>query len=254
VFIGPLDGPLEAPSPPSYGPGVDQSDRDVEIFERIPWDSLGPAPDRRWWAYVVAAAIVMGALGVSVGRSWSDSPAPIASTAPTTAPPIQTSITTAPAETAERPRETVPVPSTTSSLWSEADLMAVPEERLLQSAAGTATRFVVDHFTRDEDGDGGGRSFVEWAEAIETTWTGADAVTVTVVVRRLAAADDDAYRRVPDEAWEVDLRLEEARWAVVGGPAGALAPDLVVDLAESEWDEWTDVVGLTWQVSRPPGT
>jgi hypothetical protein len=128
----------------------------------------------------------------------------------------------------------------------------VSEDRLLQTAAATASRFVVDHFTRDEGEDGRGRSFVEWAGATETAWTAADTVTVTVVVRRLAAGDDDAYRRVPDEAWDVDLRLEGERWVVVGGPGGASAPDLMVDGVESEQEEWTDAAGLTWQVSRLP--
>jgi hypothetical protein len=232
---------------------VDQSDRDVEIFERIPWDSLRPSPDRRWWAYVVAAAIVMGAVGVSVGRTWG-SPAPTVPSVVTTTPTVQTTPAAAPAQTGEAPLEMSPPPSTTSTLWSEADLMAVPEERLLQTAAATASRFVVDHFTRDEGDDGGGRSFVEWAEATATTWTAADRVTVTVVARRLAAGGDEAYRRVPDEAWEVDLRLEGERWTVVGGPAGAPAPEIVVDVVEAEQEAWTDAAGLTWQVSRLPGS
>lgn len=213
-------------------------EHDVEVFERIPWDSLPTGQDRRWLAYLVSAVVVVAAVGVSIGRSTASPPV----TTPTTVSP-----STAVTPIVAAPPETVSVATTPAATWSEADLMALPAPTLEVSAAALAEWFVVDHFTRG-DGDAG-RSFVEWAETWEVEWSGATSVDVTVLMRRLAALGDDPYQRIPAEAWLVTAELTDEGWGVVAGPRPTPVPEVSMSSLETgPTRTWTDGAGLEWDV------
>ncbi len=271
-FWSPAVDPLEPGPDGSYVRAVEEprEEHDVEVFERIPWEALEKSgPDHRWLAYLVAMVVVLGAVGISIGRGMAPSPvtSPAVTQAPTATIPVASDVHEAPApEPTAAPNQ--------ASVLSEADLMALPGDSLEAGAAAVAEWFVVDHFTR-EDGDGG-RSFVDWARAGELTWLGATTIDVTVLIRRLAASGDDAYQRLPAEAWRVTTELIDDHWVVIHGPTPAQAPTLDVSLPAPEGDvpdrvassvedgtitgaaqvegrwsvelQWTDDAGLTWTV------
>lgn len=249
-------------------------DTDVEIFERIPWESLEKNPDRRWIAYLVAGALVLGAVGVSLGRQLTaggtlDDPAPTTTTV--AAPP-----STNPAVRPTTVPDTIVANPGAPGAWTEADLMALSDVPLELAAATTAEWFVVDYFTRDDPGEG--RSFVDWAGALETAWVDPTTVDVTVAMRRLAAAPGAEYRRMAPEAWTVTVELGEEVWSVVEGPVEAGPVELSVTIPAIDapvpaevaatldgeevggavevggrWlaeVEWVDAAGLSWWVRR----
>lgn len=220
-------------------------ERDVEVFERIPWESLEAKSDRRWMAYALAVVIVLGAVGVSLGRQMAAPPEPV----PTTTAPVSTTPeTVAPATTVEV--AAAPGPPTT---WSEADLMALPAETIETTAMAVAEWFVVDFFTRDDPEDD--RSFVEWARAWQMEWETPTSARVTVLVRRLGATADEPYHRLGAEAWDVELELDEEDWSVASGPARGETPELVVRDTDAIGGEWTDEAGVTWRIEeRPEGS
>ncbi|HEX2153234.1 MAG TPA: hypothetical protein VHL52_04590 [Acidimicrobiia bacterium] len=218
-------------------------ERDVEIFERIPWESLEPRPDRQWIAYLLAGIVVLGAVGISLGRQMAAAPpAPLTVTttalAPDPVPPASVTTDTVTTETVA----TVPEPATT---WSEADLMALPVSSLETSAAALAEWFIVEYFTREEDG--GSRSYVDWAETSQVEWTDTSSAEVTVLVRRLAAGADEAYQRLEAEAWKVETNLDDTGWTVVGGPIQAEPPEMALP-DRGGGVEWTDGAGISWTV------
>jgi hypothetical protein len=257
---------------------VEPDDRDTEIFERIPWEALEKnAGERRWWVYLAAAALFMGGLGVTIGRS-TVSPAEPLRPDPPQSPMI--------IESPEPTTSSVPSPSTTTiaaeetteGTWAEADLMAAPVPALETAAASLAEWFIVDFFTRDGTGDEEGRSFVDWAGPIGLKWLDDARAEVTVLIRRLAAPGEGPYERLADEAWRIVLTLADAGWKVTDGPFPAQPPDAVVALEElgsdvpdrvqelasdqtvraaspmgSDWlveVDWTDVAGLHWPIRR----
>jgi hypothetical protein len=251
---------------------VDSDEHGLEVFERIPWESLEKPPDRRWALYLAAAAVVMGAVGLTVGRGMATPPPVPTSTLPMTTLAPVTSL----------PRfgpTTVPVASAPDipATWSEADLMAVPAQDLEDGAAALAEWYIVDYFTRDGSG-ADGRSFVEWSAVLDKQWLTASALEHTVVVRRLAAEGDEPYARIPTEAWHVTTELVDDGWVVVEGPVEATSREPIVDLASLEGSlppevagrldeadalgavevagrwlvevDWTDAAGLNWVVRR----
>lgn len=283
---GAADDPLEGhPALPYVPDMVDRTgetperdtdgDTDVEIFERIPWESLEKNPDRRWIAYLLAGALVLGAVGVSLGRQLT-----AGSALPPDPAPITTTVA-APPSTNPAIRPTT-VPETTAAdqgppgAWTEADLMALSDVPLELAAATTAEWFVVDYFTRDDPGEG--RSFVDWAGSLETVWIDPTTIEVTVAVRRLAAVPGAEYRRMAAEAWTVTVELGEEGWSVVGGPVEAGPVELSVTIPAIDASvpaevaaildgeeiggavevggrwlaevEWVDAAGLSWTVRR----
>jgi hypothetical protein len=158
-------------------------------------------------AYLLAAAIILGAVGVSFGRQMGRETQPGPATSDTTVgttrgdhtPPAPTVASTG-----------VPELATT---WSEADLMALPADSLDAAAAATAEWYVVDFFTRDEPA--GDRSFVEWVRASQVEWRSPSTAEVTVLIRRLAAVGDEPYQRLEAEAWRITTELADG--GVVGG-------------------------------------
>lgn len=214
---------------------MDTEDNDVEVFERIPWEALEKPQDRRWALYLGAAALVMGAVGVTVGRGMA-TPTPVPVTeAPETTLAVATTIPT-----------TVPAVALPDTTWSEADLMAVPAETLEDSAAALAEWYVVDYFTRS-GADGQGRSFVEWSAVVAREWLAASTLELTVVLRRLAAEGDESYIRVPTEGWLVTTELGDQGWVVVGGPMPVAPPEPVVEMPPLEV-QWADAAGLEWLI------
>lgn len=223
-------------------------EQDVEVFERIPWESLEEKTDRRWMAYALAGVVVLGAVGVSLGRQMSAGPEPV----PTTAGPVSITLESeavAPATTAGV--AAAPSPATT---WSEADLMALPAETIETAAMAMAEWYVVDFFTRDDPQ--GDRSFVEWARASQVEWETPISARVTVLVRRLAAIAEEPYHRLEAEAWVVEMELDEEAWSVASGPFPGETPDLVLRSPDADGDrnagEWTDDAGVTWPIQEPP--
>lgn len=235
---------------------MDQEERDVEVFERIPWESLRPTPDRRWVAYLVAAGLVMGAVGVTVGRGMG-APAPSTTVGAVTTTPVPTVPVTLGSSVPVPPPPTAPTVHSTSlpqpEEWSEADLMAVPADAMDDVAAALAEWYVAEYFTRDDEEDAG-RSFVEWVRVVDRRWVTTTDIDLTVAVRRLAAQGDDPYQRMPVEAWLVSVRLEEGEWVVVAGPEPAEPPALRVELVDENAEEtlWTDPAGLEWVIPVPP--
>lgn len=219
---------------------MEPTERDTEIFERIPWESLERPSGARWWVYLAAGAAVLVALGFTAGeRLGTAAPAPEA--APVTAPPPSVVVPTVPVVT------TVTAPSTTFGL-TEADLLAGSDEAAVVAAAGTAEWYVAGYFSLDDET---GRSFVEDARAVRFEWTDADTARVTVAIRRLAATEDEGYRRVPAEMWEVAVRLGDDGWVVESIPApSSSTPPAEPDVSGGE--EWTDEAGLVWEVAAAP--
>jgi hypothetical protein len=277
------DDPLERHPALTYVPAmVDRTgesperDTDVEIFERIPWESLEKNPDRRWIAYLLSGALVLGAVGVSLGRQLSAGSA----LPPDPAPIVTTTLAVLPSTLATVGPTTVPETTAADRVApgarTEADLMALSDVPLEMAAATAAEWFVVDYFTRDDPGEG--RSFVEWAGSLETTWIDPTTIEVTVAVRRLAAAPGIDYRRMGPEAWRVTVELGDEGWSVVEGPVEAGPVELSVTIPEIDapvpaevaatldgeevvgavevggrWlaeVEWVDAAGLSWWVRR----
>lgn len=249
---------------------VDADEQDVEVFERIPWESLEKPQDRRWVFYLVAAAVVMGAVGVTVGRGMSTPPSV----------PVPTEATvSAPTSSSGPVPSTIPVAAAPDipTTWSEADLMAVPGETLEDAAAALAEWYVVDYFTRS-GADAEGRSFVEWSAVVAKHWRSASALELTVVLRRLAARGDEPYTKVPAEGWLVTAELVDQGWVVVEGPVAVTPLEPVVDMAPLDGEvpaevaaeveegevrggsqvaggwlvelDWVDPAGLGWVVQR----
>lgn len=244
-LLGGATTPLKPGGPSRTFPAVDD-EHDVEVFERIPWESLEQPPDRRWMAYLLAAAIILGAVGVSFGRQMGRETQPGPTTSNATVGATRRDHTPAPTV------EATAVPELLTT-WSEADLMALPADSLDAAAAATAEWYVVDFFTRDEPA--GDRSFVEWVRASQVEWRSPSTAEVTVLIRRLAAVGDEPYQRLEAEAWRITTELADGGWAVVPGPVRQETPELVVlpdpGAAQSE-AEWTDPAGVVWRVRPPP--
>lgn len=233
------------------------ADTDVEVFERIPWEALeGADGNRRWIAYTVAAALVIGAVGVSLGRQATPPPVPttIAAVADGAAP-----VSTAPVSMVAVSTPSSPAPPATepgSGRWAEADLMALADTPVEVTGAAVAEWFVTDHFTRDGTEE---RSFVEWAGVVGFDWLDLDRAEATVAVARLAAAVGGDYQRLEPEAWSVVLALDEEGWAVVDGPIAAEAGLPRVEIPASDEAggtverRWIDDAGLEWTVREAEG-
>ncbi len=226
---------------------------DDERFEHIPWDQVGPSGDRnKMFLYGLAGAVLIAGLTAAVvgGRG---APAELVST-PTTATSVAVTMidaTTVPILTTTEPVGAVPDDAELGDagqprVWSEADLLAFPEETLATEAAALAEWLASDFFTIDggtqitDDLGGvlpegsalpaapaGARSFVEWARAASVEESGPGLFEVLVVVRRLAAAEGEGYRRIAPIGVVITLSWTERGWSVTDLPVLADAPLLV---------------------------
>ena len=231
---------------------------DDERFEHIPWEHIGPTGDRnKLILYGLAGAVLIAGLTAAVvgGRA---APTDLVAT-PTTTTPATTVIeaTTAPTPTSSVPGASAPNDGQPNDgqagAWSEADLRAFPVETLATEAAALAEWLASDYFTIDggtqitADLEGilpegsvlpvapvGTRSFVEWARAVSVEESTPGLYEVLVLVRRLAAAEGESYRRIPPIGVVISLTWTEGGWSVTDLPVLAEAPLLVQAPAWSE--------------------
>jgi len=183
-----------------------------ETYERIPWETLqAPRPDRQWILYLVAGAIVVGALAYSFMSNRP--PTPVAATEPTEATPAN-STQTAPAGAAP-PAVVGQAPTVTEPIViTEADLYAVDPERLREEAIAHAEWFAAEYLTLDGSeaaseslaallpagipppvGDGETLVFVEWSRAVASEEVAPLLYSVDVLVRWLMSGADGVYVR-----------------------------------------------------------
>jgi hypothetical protein len=211
-----------------------------ETYERIPWEMLErKGKDRQWGMFVVAGAIVVGALAYSF----------VSNRAPAT------TVTTIAIATRPTPTEGAPVlpiePTGTTVaspvVVSEADLFAVDPERVLDEAVSHAEWFVAEWFTVDGSKTSsdvlgslmpvgvplaktasGVSVFVEWVKAISVEEMEPFRYRVEVLVRYLVASADEPYVRRPPLNVIVEVTSDES------GPHVALPPVIeTVDIGDS---------------------
>jgi hypothetical protein len=202
-----------------------------EVYERIPWETLEPkGGDRQWWMFALAGAIVLGALAYSFMANRA---------VPVSTATSQAATATAPLSSASPPAALAPpVPEvSTPMLVTEADLMAVAPERLIERATAHAEWFVAEYVSVDGSEEGrralaslmpagiaipeapdGSRVFVEWVRAIAVEEIGAEEYRVEVLVRSLLADGDEPYRRQAPFTATVDIRIAESGPQVVMPP------------------------------------
>ncbi len=241
---------------------------DDERFEHIPWEHIGPTGDRnKLILYGLAGAVLIAGLTAAVvgGRGASRE---LVATPTTTIPAtIVTSVeaTTAPTPTATAPGASAPNDGEPddgeSGAWSEADLRAFPVEALATEAAALAEWLASDFFTIDggtqitADLEGllpegsvlpeapvGTRSFVEWARAVSVEESTPGLYDVLVLVRRLAAAEGESYRRIAPIGVVISLTWTDGGWSVTDLPVLAEAPLLVQAPAWSEGEVPAEII------------
>ena len=236
---------------------------DDERFEHIPWEHLRPAGDRnKMILYGLAGAVlVAGLTAFLVGRR--EAPTDLVPT-PTTTVMVPTEPTQVvnPVTPAGGPvAESEPGDMDQPRAWSEADLLAFPASGLASEAAALAEWLVSDFFTIDggtqimddltgafpagsvlPEAPAGTRSFVEWARAVSVEEAAPDRYRILVVVRRLAAAEGESYRRMAPIAVAIELVWTEGGWSATDLPALAEAPRIVQAAAWSETEIPADVI------------
>lgn len=211
-----------------------------ETYERIPWETLQAArPDRQWIVYLVAGAIVVGALAYSFMSNRPPSPMatadPIATAPVASIPPAQAS--------APPPAVAAQTASTDPVLISEADLYAIDPEQLRDQAVAHAEWFAAEYLTLDGSeaaseslaallpagipppvSDGDTMVFVEWSRAIATEEVAPLIFRVDVLVRWLMSGADGVYVRQPPTIVTVDVEVGETGARVTLPPVIGTVP------------------------------
>jgi hypothetical protein len=202
----------------------------IEEHEEIPWSMLVEgerrARSRTWYA---AAAIIVALVGVVAGYRWVEGHRHGEPAAPT-APAPATSSTLA--------------ETTTTTLLSEADLMAVEPAAAHLAAVARAEWFVTDYFTFDgspapefleafpddavlpsltQFGDGSAVSFVEWARAYAVR-AHTDGYVVTVLFRTLYENAEGRFERSPVRAVDVVVLVADEQTAIADLPTPVEPP------------------------------
>ncbi|MEN8114000.1 MAG: hypothetical protein ABFS21_06395 [Actinomycetota bacterium] len=206
----------------------------MDEYEEIPWSRLltehrqGRARTL-YFAAALIAAVVVGFIGVR----WLTTPGH--GEQPAFAAPVDT--TTSTTEFVE------PEPVTTTSVLSEADLLAVEPAVAELAAIARAEWFVTDYFTIDGPmpeelllafvGDADlpelpilqdtGITYVEWARAFDVRAT-PNGYGISVVFRSLTEEEDGAFVRGPVRAVEVLIAVEEGETAIAELPVPILPP------------------------------
>ena len=214
--------------------------------------------------YGLAGAVLVAGLTASVvGRRGAPTElvatpttTVVVATEPTT---VLTPVTTAVGGTA--PEEGEPGDFDQSRVWSEADLLAFPAESLATEAAALAEWLASDFFTIDggtqimddltgafpagsdlPEAPAGTRSFVEWARAVSVEESAPGRYRILVVVRRLAAAEGESYRRMAPIGVVIELSWTEGGWSATDLPALAEAPLIVQASAWSKSEVPLDII------------
>lgn len=204
-------------------------EKNQEVYERIPWETLEKqGGDRQWLILGIAGAVVAGSLGYSF---MSNRPAPLqpSSTevvAAATAPPT----TFAPMAPAPAPAQPAP------SLVTEADLFAVDPDRLATEAAARA-RWVVREYLADDGSSEQGvlrallpadiplpstpegvLVFVEWVDSVGVAEIDVGTYRVDVLARYMVSSDGGDYQRVDPELFTLDIGMADGIPRVLGAP------------------------------------
>lgn len=205
-------------------------EKNQEVYERIPWESLEKqGGDRQWLILGIAGAVVAGSLGYSFmsNRSAPLPPPPTDTVAAEAAP-----ITLAPAAPAPVPAPAQPAPS----LVTEADLYAVDPDLLAAEAAAHA-RWVVREFLANDGSTEPGvlRSllpadiplpstpegvlvFVEWVDSLGVQEVDVGTYRVDVLARYMVSADGGDYQRVDPELFTLDIAMADGIPRLLGAP------------------------------------
>ena len=155
----------------------------------------------------------------------------------------------------------VPAASEQSRAWSEADLLAFPAESLALEAAALAEWLASDFFTIDggtqitddltrafpagsalPEAPSGTRSFVEWARTVSVEESAPGRYRILVVVRRLAAAEGESYRRMAPVAVVIELLWTEGGWSATDLPALSDPPHLAQASAWAKSEVPADII------------
>ena len=205
----------------------------MDEYEEIPWSTLlsEHRRGRAKTAYIAAGVLVAVVIGfVGIQRLT----APGHGEAAPTAVPMETTTSVAPAVVTE---------STTTTVLTEADLMAIEPATAEYGAVARAEWFVTDYFTVDgpvpeellsafvNDAvvpdlprpDDAGTSYVEWARAYAVHPT-ADGYAVSVVFRSLTEEPDGSFIRGPVRAVEVLVAVEGDETAIAELPVPIMPP------------------------------
>lgn len=256
-----------------------------EEVERIPWGELlaSTGDGGRRYLYLAAAAVGALALAVVVTRALSSPSTPpstslgvVDTTAPTVppaasapataaAPPTGPTATTVPPlespTTATTIATTVATTAPVPVLYSEADLLAFPDDLGARAAVARAEWFVTDYFTADLEPNGttdvrsalpggvdlptmpqdepAGVSYVEWARAFSVEPVGDGRYRVAVAYRLLGAPEEGGFVRLPVRAVEVAVEVTPSGGSVVADlptpvalPAGPVPAPWPADVEE----------------------
>jgi hypothetical protein len=212
-----------------------------EVYERIPWESLeGKGNDRQWLVIGVAGAVVAAVLGYSFMSNRARPPAAPQAIA-TTAPAGSNQIAAPPPVPVEPDPAPVPEPIT------EADLMAVDPERLVDAASAHARWLMREYLAADGSGapssviesllpadvpppvgEVGAQVFVEWVDSMAVEQISASTYRVTVRARTMVARDGAPYERLSPEVYTVDINVADGQPMVLAPPR--LIEQLEVDV------------------------
>jgi hypothetical protein len=206
-------------------------EKNQEVYERIPWESLEKqGGDRQWLILGIAGAVVAGSLGYSfMSNRAAPLPPPLTEAAAAVAAPTTTFAPVAPAPA---PAPAQPAPS----VVTEADLYAVDPDRIAAEAAAHA-RWVVREFLANDGSTEQGvlRSllpadiplpstpegvlvFVEWVDSVGVEEVDVGTYRVDVLARYMVAADGGDYQRVDPELFTLDIDMTDGVPRLLGAP------------------------------------
>lgn len=227
-----------------------------EIYERIPWESIErPAEDRRWLVYAVAGAITLGSLTYSFVSRPVLTPMATATTGVSLAAP-STEVVPGPVDESMS-GEQVPPPL----VMSEADLMAVEPDALVDMAVAHAEWFAHEYMAFDgsdrssallrsmlpadvpvPESPSGNQVWVDWARASEVAQLQPSLLEVVVLVRSLMSAPGGEFERLPTRELSLLVGIDAN-----GEPFISAAPVVaegVGGAAAAGWGEVEMVAGI----------
>ena len=221
-----------------------------EIYERIPWDSINtPVSDRRWLVYAVSGAIALGSL------TYSFFSRPSQPVSVTTASEVVEPLAASPPPTQPTSTAGVPDPPTSPLVMSEADLMAVEPDTLVDMASAYAEWFAYEYIAFDgsarsgellrsmlpgtvpaPESPSGSQVWVDWVRAMEARQLEPALIEVDVIVRSLLASAGGEFERLPPRTVTLLIRIDGD-----GEPVVASAPVVTEETAAGGAAAWGEV-------------